>query len=138
MVGVGLDKTNYRYWWNRNDPIVGAWYNSNSWSLVRTHWSFEIYHSPGGYDRGTMPGTAAQYNSTLSVGDLLFYDWTSDGLLDHVAIQVGRGTDPDKGWWGDYVDAHSHDHYHAFWSLRQYNPTYPQTTIHLMHIGSGN
>lgn len=70
------------------------------------------------------------------MGDALFYDWQNDGLI---RIQVGSGPDPNSGWWGDYVDQHTTDRYHAFWSLKPYNANYMSTTyIRVVHVSASN
>lgn len=63
---------------------------------------------------------------------------TGNGTKDHVAIQTGYGVDPTYGWTGNYVDAHTTNHYHAFWSLYPYNSQWRTTTIYLMTIALGN
>lgn len=45
---------------------------------------------------------------SMLIGDIHFYDWTSDGVIDHVAIAVsylGDGT--------TLVDAHNTNRYHV-------------------------
>jgi hypothetical protein len=47
----------------------------------------------------------------LQKGDLIYYDWNSDGYLDHTAVYVGiyNGV--------RCVDAHTSDHRHHAWNL---------------------
>jgi len=111
---------------------------THSWSVANDLYWFEIWHYPGGFLAGTDSGDAANINDGLIPGDLVFYDWDSNGTQDHVAIQVAHGTDPDKGWYGDLVDAHTNNRYHAFWSLRPYNSQWRTTTIYKVGIYSGN
>ena len=50
--------------------------------------------------------------SELGKGDYIYYDWTGDGVWDHVAEVVGTNSS------GQYVvDAHTTDHYHTFWKM---------------------
>jgi hypothetical protein len=37
------------------------------------------------------------------------YNWQGDGHKDHVGIQVGWGTDPTSGWYGNYQDQHTNN-----------------------------
>ena len=49
---------------------------------------------------------------TLSRGDFIYYDWTGDGVWDHVAVVTGTNSAGQK-----IVDAHTTDLYHVFWKL---------------------
>jgi len=48
----------------------------------------------------------------LGKGDFVYYDWSGDGAWDHVAVVVGSNSAGQK-----VVDAHTTDHYHAYWKL---------------------
>lgn len=39
----------------------------------------------------------SDFNFSLKPGDILFYDWDSDGTYDHSAIVVVYARDPDSG-----------------------------------------
>lgn len=100
-------------------------------------------HYPGAYQwtSASAPSTGA-YNS-LIYGDLAWYDWGDNNGnpqgYSHVAIEVNYGgTDPDSGWYGDLVDEHTNDRYHAYWSLAPYNSRYQYETIQQMNIDSRN
>jgi len=138
MVGYGKDKTNDNYWWNRYQPYLG-WDNSNSWSVAYRLYHFQILHYPGGYNWGTSPGYSGLVDSGLGKGDLLFYDWDGNGHIDHVSIIAAENQyDPNSRWYGDLVDQHSTDRYHAFWSLRPYNSQWSTTVITKVHIDTAN
>jgi hypothetical protein len=50
--------------------------------------------------------------SELGKGDYVYYDWTGDGVWDHVAEVVGTNSS------GQYiVDAHTTDYFHTFWKM---------------------
>lgn len=138
-VGVGGSTTDDNNWF-----IQGCWYCSygynwsHSWSVAPDYYNFLQWHYPGGYNWGTMPGNSAGFNSGLDVGDVLFYDWDNDGGIDHASIQVSYGTDPNSGWYGDLIDEHTTNRYHAFWSLDPYNSRAGTTTITLEHVSSSN
>ncbi len=136
MAGFGGSKTDDHNWWEQ--AYQGTFIYTRSWSTARYHYNFQIHHSPGGSLRGTAPGRTASSYSGNAVGDLFFYDWTSNGSIDHVNIMVGHGTDPNSGWIGDYVDQHTTNRRHAFWSLWPYNSDASTTTIYIMRIYSSN
>ena len=50
--------------------------------------------------------------SGLGKGDFVFYDWSGDGVWDHVAIVVGTNSAGQK-----VVDAHTTDYYRTFWKM---------------------
>lgn len=81
--------------------------------------------------------TQNQY-SGVNNGDLLFFDWQSNGSLDHVTMQVARGTDTLHGLYGDLADQHSGGEYHEFWSKWSWNGNAATTVIYAMHIWPGN
>lgn len=114
------------------------WVYTHSWSVAADLYQHQILHSPGGYLLGTAPGSSVNSYDGLSTGDLVFYDWQTNGSIDHVAIQVGYGYDLAYGWLGNYVDAHTNNRKHAFWSLRPYNSLWATTTVYLVPISAAN
>ena len=48
----------------------------------------------------------------LSRGDFIYYDWSGDGVWDHVAVVAGTNSAGQK-----VIDAHTTDHYRVFWKL---------------------
>ena len=50
--------------------------------------------------------------SDVSRGDFVYYDWTGDGVWDHVAVFAGTNSAGQK-----VVDAHTTDHYRVFWKM---------------------
>jgi hypothetical protein len=68
--------------------------------------------------------------SELNKGDYVYYDWTADGVWDHVAEVVGTNSS------GQYiVDAHTTDYYHTFWKMgtssTKYRYAHTRTTVPL-------
>jgi putative amidase-like protein len=108
-----------------------------SWTVAFDHERFQALHSPGGYYWASYSGTYSG-NDSIYTGDELFYDWHSDGLVDHMSIQASYGTDPNSGWYGDLVDQHSTNHYHAYWTLQPYNAQASTTTIDEYHLSPSN
>jgi hypothetical protein len=117
------------------DRAGGRW--TFSWSVAADQKQFQALHYPGGYYAGTYSGTYGG-NDDLSTGDQLYYDWTGGGVIDHMSLQVGFGTDPGSGWVGDLVDQHTTNRYHAYWTLQPYNAQASSTIIYEYRIDSGN
>jgi hypothetical protein len=134
-VGQSKSAKNDAYWWAAWKPNAGfSW--SNSWSVANDSYIFQLDHIPGAVPEGTASGAATNDYTpdAVKTGDVLYYDWNSDGHMDHATIQVGIGTDPESGWYGNYVDQHSTDHKHEFWSERPRNSKWATTTIYFMHV----
>ena len=125
-------------WWIRPNSL---WYDySPSWAVSRDLRTFLLYDIPGGISAGTAPGYAAYFwdPPEMSNGDVLIYDWGKGEGLSHSALQTGYGTDPDSLWQGNFVDQHSNDRHHAFWSLMPYNANWATTTIYFVHVSPNN
>ena len=137
QAGVGGSTTDDHNWYLRY-LVNGGWQYTHSWSVANDLYWFQIYHYPGGGLYGVVDGSTSAWHDGLSVGDLVFYDWDSNGVMNHVSIQVAYGTDPNGGWTGDLVDAHSSNRRHAYWALRPYNSQWATTRIYLVDIFSGN
>ncbi len=79
-------------------------------------------------------GAAPSYMpSSIVKGDVLFYDWGQGMGVSHVSMMVGSGTDTD-GYVGDWIDQHSNDRYHEFWTLKETNAYWQTTTVYYFHI----
>ena len=50
--------------------------------------------------------------SDVARGDFVYYDWSGDGVWDHVAVFAGTNSAGQK-----VIDAHTTDYYHVFWRL---------------------
>jgi hypothetical protein len=141
--GTGTDS----WWIIRSGPTKDTgyvWGYNNSWVNVVDYYNFLIADNPGGFPEGSAPGSSTNYYTPNSVvtGDVLFYDWGQGQGMSHATIQVGIGDDPNQlpnqVWYGNYVDEHTNNRYHAFWSLKPYNAWWSTTTIYFMHVSSGN
>jgi hypothetical protein len=128
-------------WWMSWSSLRGFHW-TNSFVRVVDLYQFLMVHYPGGWYEGSASSLSQQQATytpdSVVTGDLLFYDWDSNGVLDHVGIQVGWGTDPGSGWYGNYQDQHTTDRSHAFWSLLPYNSQWATTTINFVHVDAGN
>lgn len=126
-------------WWMAWNGLYFTW--SHSWSVAADLKTFLHDHYPGGWAEGSVYGAGygPEYTpNSVVTGDVIFYDWTSNGSIDHAAMQVGYGTDPNSGVYGNYVDSHTTNRYHAFWTLRPYNSEWMTTTAYYVHIDSRN
>ena len=72
--------------------------------------------------------------SNVVTGDPIYYDWTSDAQIDHAAIQVGSGVDPDSKYYGNLVDENTSNRTNAFWTLKPYYANWQQETVYYDHI----
>jgi hypothetical protein len=137
----GSNRYDDNQWWARWS-IVNGFDWSLSFTVSNDLYYFLLWHSPGGYPEGTASSLSEQEATytpdNVITGDVIFYDWDSNGSQDHASIQVGWGTDPTSYWYGNYVDQHTSNRYHAFWSLIPYNSQWPSTTISFMHIAYNN
>jgi cell wall-associated NlpC family hydrolase len=94
---------NSGWWYDRkgtsspsNDTYSFSWINCvpqmNYWNGRRTDWVTSV--------------------GRLSRGDFIYYDWTGNGVWDHVAVVAGTNSSGQK-----VIDAHTTDLYRAFWKL---------------------
>jgi cell wall-associated NlpC family hydrolase len=60
----------------------------------------------------------------LSRGDFIYYDWSGDGVWDHVAVVAGTNSAGQK-----VIDAHTTDHYRVFWKLGTANTKYKYARV---------
>lgn len=113
--------------------------NSNTWSVAKMLYSLTVLDSSPvrGKVIATYPGTTSTaYPSGVSKGDLMFYDWDGDAVVNHVSIVAGSGTDPNGGDIGTLVDQHTKNRFHAIWSLETYNTDKYTTTIYVTHLNT--
>ena len=96
------------------DWTTGWWYGKNgtsspsddSWS-----WSWISCSKQIAFWLGTRIDWVSSISS-VGKGDVVYYDWTGDGLIDHVAVLVGTNAAGQK-----VIDAHTTDHCRAYWKL---------------------
>ncbi|WP_373278606.1 amidase domain-containing protein [Alicyclobacillus shizuokensis] len=128
--GLPVTTSNDHYWFYQDGQRSYSW--SVSWDL----YTYLLTYSGDAKSAGTYSGDIGnnQYN-TLSKGDIIGYNWgDSSEPITHVAVEVGYGTDPDSGWVGDYVDAHTTNHKHAYWTLQPYNSKASTTKVKTISI----
>jgi len=122
----------------------GSFGYSMSWINAEYSWVHWLQYSGG---KATFIGWYSGYNqyiqqpAGLGAGDVVFYDWNGDNIIDHTSYDVGYGVDPNlnKSWGvpGQLTDDHTSDTttiYHAFWSHLALNQDWQKTNIFLMHF----
>jgi len=135
------------------------WYSASmkteSWYQAYRLYYFLVYydHGSGSEGGGTLVTdfvgvTASQTYNSLSKGDMIFFDWTNDGAIDHVRVEAGYGTPSSTGYqpaynnsyWktGDWADQHTDPRYHDFWNgYYQMSASLAATThVYEVHIPS--
>lgn len=142
-VNVGQDSSSdYNWWVQLYLGQGGVWKNSRSWSFAHDLYNFLLWHYPGGIQKGEAASyaqqTVAHTPSGTGKGDVLFYDWGGGDGISHATIEVGSGADPHSSYSGSYIDEHTSNRQHAFWSLIPYNSQWPTTTIYFVHIDPTN
>jgi hypothetical protein len=139
---VGCDTNDDHNWYiqNVNNRIPPIWQYSDSWSYAQNLRNILILDVPGGYTAGTYPGTSTLANPAGGKGDVFFYDWDSISEtrpIDHASINVGYGSTDDNKY-GDFVDSHTNNRHHAFWTLATWNNSKELTVIYSVRISSSN
>ncbi|MCR5836289.1 MAG: amidase domain-containing protein [Lachnospiraceae bacterium] len=92
----------------RKSDNTDAWVNcpkQNSY-FKNKGWSKQILSVKGVDNANSKDGR-------VNVGNLVYYDYTSDGRIDHVSIYTTVGSYGDR-----YVCAHTNDRWNASWTLR--------------------
>ena len=76
-------------------------------------------------EEGSYATTSTYDKDNMLLGDVLFYDWHSDGVIDHTAIVAAYLSDGSS-----LVDAHNTDHYRARYDLGFSDTTYYLDRMH--------
>lgn len=105
-----------------------SWSWSVSWVNAQDNSVFLTQFLPGtsvvGTSVGLKPGQIVP--SGAAQGDVVLYDWNNDGVYDHESIVTSAD--------GQYVDAHTNNRLHAYWTLAQFNSNWMTTRITVVHI----
>lgn len=131
----GWDRAADSEWWARLQPF--GWYNyTYTWSVASELRLYLLWGRPGASSQGSAPGSSEQYwtPDIVTSGDPIFYDWGLGEGISHAAIQTGYGDDPNSDLSGNFVNQHSNNRKHAFWSLKPYNEYWRSTKVHFVHI----
>lgn len=105
-----------------------GWTWSNSWTVASYFYNFLRANSSNYLGSWKNPTNGS--NSSITRGDMLAYDWDSNGSKDHSGIATAYGTDPNSGYYGDLQCQHTTNRYRAIWHLWPYNPNRATTTIY--------
>ena len=118
---------------------------TRSWSYAADLYTFLMLDIPGGTLAATYPGTSTVMATVANKGDVYFYDWqyykpNVPHRIGHVDINVGYGTTADSpSQYGDYVDTHTNNRYHVFWTLQKYNVDNAKyTLIYAVQVSASN
>jgi hypothetical protein len=93
---------------------TGWWYNNKNTSSPaddQYSWSWINVAKQMAFWNGTRTDWVPSIGY-LGKGDAVYYDWSGDGVWDHVAIVVGSNSAGQK-----VIDAHTTDHYRVYWKL---------------------
>lgn len=105
--------------WTVSDDLFWYLHNaSNGAAIWVGHW----------YGEQGAPWGQPWVPSSDSLGDPIFYDWTSDGYYDHATLYVGDATT------ASVIDQHTPDRYHSYWSGWNYNQYRYTTTYGFIHM----
>jgi len=128
--GTGTYTTSSNYYWYFYAYSGGG--HSYSWTVAKDLWDFLLNKTNYAHIESKYNGYIGNHMyNTLIKGDLVAYNWGSHdlGVANHWGMEAGYGTDPSSGWVGDYVDTHTSNRYHAYWTLQPYNSDPYSTTI---------
>lgn len=139
FVGWGNTTVNDPFsWWynNKNTPSTydDAW--TYTWTVAANQYTFIVLDSSPnwGYVASSYVAPSNPYPYGIQPGDLFYYDWTSDGVIDHSAIYVANGVCQYTGYSGALQNQHSNDRYHVIWTLYSLNPDWYRTRIYCVHL----
>ncbi len=130
----------YKNWWE-------WWFrNSNSWTVAKDNYRFQMWHMPGGWTMDIVRASDARYwyaydNGNMWQGDLLYYNWhnNTDGAnIEHMGFQTYGGPSYYNGVVGDREDQHINDRYHARWNLTDVNSDPMNTVIFETRVDNAN
>ena len=91
-------------WWYDKASTSSPWDDTYSLSWINCTRQIAYWNA-----RRTDWETSA---GVLSRGDFIYYDWTGDGVWDHVAVVAGSNSAGQK-----VIDAHTTDLYRVYWKL---------------------
>lgn len=102
------------YWAYTGGSTCGS-ASTTAWRYTPSQHSFFVANPQGvTYNfaslgaKGSWSATNAYNISSMYIGDVIFYDWQTDGVIDHVAIAVGYAPDNST-----LIDAHNTNRYHV-------------------------
>jgi len=126
---LSIEHPYWQYWWNGVPQYTLDWDNAadlHSFVTKNPYGSAYDFGWLGAH--GDWSQTNSYDKSSMSIGDLHFYDWNNDGGIDHSAIAVaylGDGT--------TLVDAHNTDSYHVRYDFGTTHKTSTRYYMDRMH-----
>ncbi|NPV72821.1 MAG: hypothetical protein HPY89_03275 [Pelotomaculum sp.] len=139
FVGWGNNTINDPYsWWYNNKGTSStsddAW--TYTWSVSANQETFIVLDSSPdwGYVASSYIAPDDPYPSGVQTGDLFYYDWTNNGVIDHAAFYAANGTCQYTGYTGALQNQHTSDRYHVIWTLYSLNQDWYRTCIYCVHL----
>lgn len=147
--GLTASPTDPTLWYVKDTTLPGqqlkSFIWSNTWSVAPNLKDFLLNTTSGGAPLGTLVRTVTSVadksqlilDNAMQPGDVMFYDWTNDGVIDHAAMYVGKdvtNTPAGTSALSSVEDSHSNNRYHKFWSMKDGNSTWINTKVYLVHI----
>lgn len=139
----GIDNPNYvgdntgsYQWWCKGLAAYGAgvgW--SYSYTVANDSFNYWLYGQKDTSDQGLItPATTGtpSFVIPVSAGDPVYYDWTSDAVIDHAAIVTGFNSSR------PYVDQHTNARYHQDFTGYPNNTRLSTQTVWFIHIPDWN
>lgn len=126
--------TTTQYWYAQNSPGITQW--TTSWTVAEDNSRF-MQTLLNGMETDVPPTKegAQPPSGYKNKADIVYYDWNSDGHIDHASIIVRKSaTDPDSGLTGTLIDQHTTDRKHAIWHLKPWNSREQTTLYYLEHV----
>ena len=144
MTGTAT-QTDDTYWhFIRTSSTTGSY--TRTWSAANNLWRYEAYTPYSVFEGKWNPGSASWLTAftpgPVKSGDVILYNWYNDDnsstASTHWSMQTGYGTtqngQPPLNIYGNYVDEHTTNRYHVFWSLYPYNTKRATTSYRFWHM----
>lgn len=132
--GISEVKSGSNQWWC--DRYLLGFLNSNSWSVADDCKNWILSSNNGTItarwdtDSSTSYPSPPDDSANLIGGkEAIFYDWDSNGDMDHASFCVANGTSTDNTGSGDLINQHTSDRHRTLWHLKKYNGNWATTTI---------
>lgn len=138
--GVPMDSV---WWYSWSERLRSSDTNSNAWSVADNLKNYmknnlgatrmvSCWRRYGNaqkkiYGYKDVPNSSNITNTGI---EILFYDWDSDGTMNHSSIVVATGISSDGTGTGDLIDQNSKNRKHTIWHLDTYNDNRNKTSIY--------
>ncbi len=144
MTGNAIQTDDTFWHFIRTSPTGGIY--TSTWAAADNLWRYQTVTPYSVFEGKWGPGAAA-YNAPYTpgpvvTGDVILYNWFNDDNSStakvHWSIQTGIGWSqngqPPLNIYGNFVDEHTSNRYHVFWSLWPFNAYKATTTYRFWHL----